>query len=66
MSNGRNRGGDHSLFTSTGKPAPSFGTGRVCAEDMCATRLSIYNGTMFCSLHARPGDGKVNNVLRAR
>lgn len=26
--------------------------GRVCAEDRCATILSIYNDGRFCSLHA--------------
>ena len=26
-------------------------TGRVCAEDGCGTRLSVYNELDYCSLH---------------
>ena len=28
-----------------------FGSGRVCGEDDCATRRSIYNADPFCSVH---------------
>lgn len=31
----------------------TYGTGRVCAEDGCSTRLSIYNESDYCSLHHR-------------
>ena len=30
----------------------TFEEHRVCAEEGCATRLSIYNPGAFCSLHA--------------
>lgn len=41
-----------SAFTGIGKPARTFPRGRVCAEDGCGTRLSIYNDGRFCSQHA--------------
>ena len=31
----------------------TFPAGRVCAEDDCTTRLSIYNESDYCSLHHR-------------
>ncbi len=34
------------------RPSPVFGTDRVCGEDGCGTRLSIYNDSAWCSLHA--------------
>lgn len=33
------------------RPAQTFAPGRVCAEYDCFTRLSIYNGSCYCSLH---------------
>jgi hypothetical protein len=36
----------------SGPRVQSFPPNRVCAE--CATVLSIYNETEFCSLHGRP------------
>lgn len=35
----------------TGKPSEDHGTGRVCAEDDCITRLSRYNPAEKCYLH---------------
>ena len=32
------------------KPA-TYGGGRVCAEDDCETRLSVYNASAYCALH---------------
>ncbi len=29
----------------------TFGAGRVCEEEGCTTRLSVYNGRTRCSLH---------------
>jgi hypothetical protein len=31
----------------------TYATGRVCAEEGCKTRLSIYNESDYCSLHHR-------------
>lgn len=39
-------------FTSVEGTTPRSSTGRVCAEDGCSTRLSIYNDGAWCSLHA--------------
>jgi len=39
-------------FTGTGRPSRTFPRGRVCAEEGCETRLSIYNEGRFCSQHA--------------
>jgi hypothetical protein len=33
-------------------PARTFPAGRVCMEPGCATVLSIYNATKYCSSHA--------------
>jgi hypothetical protein len=33
------------------RPSRSFGTGRVCDESGCATRLSMYNKGKFCYQH---------------
>ena len=35
----------------------TFEKDRVCAAVGCATRLSIYNPTLYCAVHAPPGDG---------
>jgi len=40
-----------SAFTGTGRPSRTFSRGRVCAEDGCGTRLSIYNEGRYCSQH---------------
>lgn len=31
----------------------TFPAGRICAEEDCTTRLSIYNENEYCSLHHR-------------
>lgn len=31
--------------------ARRFPAGRVCADDACATQLSVYNGGAHCALH---------------
>jgi hypothetical protein len=41
-----------SPVTSRERSASRGGAGRVCREDGCRTRLSIYNDGSFCSLHA--------------
>jgi len=38
-------------FTGTGRPSRAFARGRVCAEDGCETRLSIYNDGSYCYHH---------------
>ena len=38
-------------FTGTGRPSRTFPRGRVCANDECETRLSIYNDSAYCSNH---------------
>ena len=40
-----------SAFTGHGRPSPAFPQGRVCAEEGCGTRLSIYNDSDHCYLH---------------
>jgi len=45
----------------SGPRVQSFPPNRVCAE--CATVLSIYNETEFCSLHGRPRKWPVNRVV---
>jgi hypothetical protein len=39
-------------FTSAEGSTSRADAGRVCAEDGCDTRLSIYNDGAWCSLHA--------------
>lgn len=39
-------------FTSAEGSRPKAKPGRVCREDGCGTRLSIYNDGSWCSLHA--------------
>ena len=34
------------------RPPRKFAPGRECAEYECGTRLSIYNKSDYCSLHA--------------
>lgn len=38
-------------FTSADRLSVRFAADRVCAEDGCTTRLSIYNDGDHCSLH---------------
>ena len=33
------------------RPPRKFALGRLCAEPACATRLSVYNESDYCSLH---------------
>jgi hypothetical protein len=33
------------------RPSRSFGSGRICREPGCTTRLSIYNNGKFCYQH---------------
>lgn len=35
-----------------GSHVATFGKDRICAAPRCATRLSVYNPTGYCSLHA--------------
>jgi hypothetical protein len=58
--------------TSDRQPAPTkahrvqrFPPKRLCAAEGCATVLSIYNATLFCSLHARPATWVVNRPFTA-
>ncbi|MCL4434975.1 MAG: hypothetical protein M1399_09520 [Actinobacteria bacterium] len=34
-----------------GQPVPTFKKGRICRQDGCRTRLSIYNPGEFCYRH---------------
>lgn len=34
------------------RPSKAFRAGRVCLEDGCGTRLSIYNNGKYCAQHA--------------
>lgn len=43
--------GDRIIGAST--QSRQFPRGRICAEDDCTTRLSIYNESEYCSLHHR-------------
>lgn len=38
-------------FTSEDGPQHRYSPGRVCHEQGCSTRLSIYNDSTYCSLH---------------
>jgi hypothetical protein len=54
MSNGRaGRTSNHELVPMNGPRVPRFPPWRVCVG--CATVLSIYNATSFCSVHEPPG-----------
>ncbi len=33
------------------RPSKSFGTGRLCRESGCETKLSMYNNGKYCYLH---------------
>ena len=64
MSNGRaGRTGDHQLVPMSGPPIESFAPKRVCGVKGCATVLSIYNGTAFCSLHEPLGRWFVKHAI---
>ena len=41
-----------SRITSTEGSTRRYRTGRVCREQDCETKLSVYNEGAFCSLHA--------------
>ncbi len=41
-----------SRITSTEGSTRRYRSGRVCGEDGCETKLSVYNDGAFCSLHA--------------
>lgn len=38
-------------LVSHGRPARTFGEGRICRHPGCRTRLSIYNSNPHCYLH---------------
>ncbi len=38
-------------FNDHERPPRKYTSGRVCAEPHCGTRLSVYNGKEYCSLH---------------
>lgn len=38
-------------FRGSDRPSRSFGTGRICREDGCGTRLSMYNSGKYCYEH---------------
>ncbi len=38
-------------FRGSDRPSRSFGSGRVCREAGCETRLSMYNSGKFCYEH---------------
>ena len=40
-----------SPFKGPSRPSRTFASGRVCREDECKTKLSIYNESDFCFLH---------------
>jgi hypothetical protein len=40
-----------SPFKGPSRPSRTFASGRVCGEDECNTKLSIYNDSDFCFLH---------------
>jgi len=40
------------MFNDHDRPPRRFAPGRVCGDDRCVTRLSIYNDGYFCTLHA--------------
>ena len=40
-------------ITSAVAPSRRFRSGRICTEEGCRTRLSIYNDEKYCSLHHR-------------
>ena len=62
MSNGRaGRTRDHQLVPMSGPPVQSFPSKRICVVEGCATMLSIYNGTAFCSLHEPIGRWAVDH-----
>jgi hypothetical protein len=62
VSKGRaGRMSDHVMVPLNGPPLHRFPAHRVCAE--CATVLSIYNDTEFCSLHERSRKLPVNRVV---
>jgi hypothetical protein len=43
---------DVEVFNDHDRPPRRFAQGRVCGNDHCVTRLSIYNSGYLCTLHA--------------
>jgi len=43
--------GGNPLLGHSGRGVAGHPSGRVCAAPACATVLSMYNGSEFCSLH---------------
>jgi len=39
------------IHNNNDRPPRKFAPGRQCAQRDCATRLSIYNASDYCSLH---------------
>lgn len=39
--------------------------GRICSAEGCRTRLSVYNGSLYCWVHepGRPWDGHRSSLL---
>lgn len=46
----------------SGRPSRSYAADRVCAEDECITRLSIYNPGKFCGAHGDDPRRKVQTM----
>ena len=62
MTNGRaGRTSDRPMMPLSGHALQRFPANRVCID--CATVLSIYNDSDFCSVHARPRKLSVNRIL---
>jgi hypothetical protein len=61
MSGRAGRMGDHLVVPLSGHRIQRFPPDRICMD--CATVLSIYNETEFCSVHERPRKLTVNRVL---
>jgi hypothetical protein len=47
----RGQSGRNAIPGRTGAPVSSYPSGRVCEKDACATVLSKYNPSPFCSVH---------------
>lgn len=40
------------LAAQSSRPSATKASGRICAQDGCDTRLSVYNGQDRCALHS--------------
>jgi|GEM_PF-1189589 hypothetical protein len=47
-------------------PPPRFAAGRICADPVCGTRLSVYNAEDYCSIHGQPQPGAAEGRRRRR